>query len=92
MGRLPTDRWGMPAGRLAPHAPERSNVAGVRLTAFWERMNAQFGAGYAESLAKDYVFANLRGRTITEALAEGEDAKTVWRAVCETFQVPERLR
>lgn len=64
----------------------------VRLTEFWERMNAQFGASYAESLAKDYVFANLGGRTITQALADGEDAKTVWRAVCETFPVHERLR
>jgi hypothetical protein len=67
-------------------------VAGVRLTAFWELMNAQFGAGYADSVARDYVFASLGGRTIRQALAEGEDAKTVWRAVCETFQVPERLR
>lgn len=65
---------------------------GVRLTVFWERMNAQFGAGYAESLAKDYVFADLGGRTITQALADGEDAKTVWQAVCDTFPVPERLR
>ncbi|MGE5286504.1 MAG: DUF3046 domain-containing protein [Micromonosporaceae bacterium] len=64
----------------------------MRLTVFWERMNAQFGAGYAESLAKDYVFANLGGRTIMQALADGEDAKTVWRAVCETFPVSERLR
>jgi hypothetical protein len=62
------------------------------MTDFWERMNTQFGAGYADSVAKDYVFANLGGRTITQALAEGEDAKTVWRAVCETFPVPERLR
>lgn len=55
-------------------------------------MNAQFGSGYAESVARDYVFANLGGRTIERALADGEDAKTVWRAVCETFDVPERLR
>lgn len=64
----------------------------MRLTDFWARMTAQFGAGYAESLAKDYVFANLDGRTITEALAGGVDATAIWRAVCETFAVPERLR
>jgi Protein of unknown function (DUF3046) len=64
----------------------------VRLTEFWERMNAQFGSAYAESLAKDYVFAGLGGRTVERALADGEDAKTVWRAVCEAFDVPERLR
>ena len=55
-------------------------------------MNAQFGEAYARSVAKDYVFASLGGRTITQALADGEDAKTVWRAVCDTFPVPERLR
>jgi hypothetical protein len=77
---------------VAQTRPRRCTVADVRLTAFWERMNAQFGAGYADSVAKDYVFANLGGRTITQALAEGQDAKTVWRAVCETFQVSERLR
>ena len=69
-----------------------STLVGVRLTAFWERMNAQFGDVYAQSVAKDYVFANLGGRTIDRALADGEDVKAVWRAVCETFNVPERLR
>lgn len=64
----------------------------MRLTDFWERMRTQFGAVYAESLAKDYVFAGLGGRTVERALADGEEAKTVWRAVCEVFDVPERLR
>jgi hypothetical protein len=64
----------------------------VRLTVFWERMRAQFGDSYAESVAKDFVLAGLGGRTVDQALADGVDAKTVWRAVCETFDVPERLR
>jgi hypothetical protein len=64
----------------------------VRLTMFWERMRAQFGDSYAESVAKDYVIASLGGRTVNKALADGEDAKTVWRAVCDTFNVPEMLR
>ena len=55
-------------------------------------MNAQFGEVYAQSVAKDYMFANLGGRTIDRALADGEDVKAVWRAVCETFNVPESLR
>jgi hypothetical protein len=29
---------------------------------------------------------------VNKALADGEDAKVVWRAVSETFNVPERLR
>jgi Protein of unknown function (DUF3046) len=64
----------------------------VRLTAFWERMNAQFGEAYAQSVAKDYVLAGLGGRTVERALASGEDVKTVWRAVCEAFNVPDSLR
>ena len=64
----------------------------MRLTVFWERMRAQFGDTYAESVAKDYVLASLGGRTVNKALADGEDAKIVWRAVCETFNVPESRR
>jgi len=64
----------------------------VRLTEFWERMRAQFGEAYAESVAKDYVLSGLGGRTVNKALADGEDAKVVWRAVCETFNVPGSLR
>jgi Protein of unknown function (DUF3046) len=55
-------------------------------------MRAQFGDAYAESVAKDYVLSNLGGRTVNKALADGEDSKIVWRAVCETFNVPESLR
>ena len=62
------------------------------MTEFWARMRAQFGDVYAQSLAKDYVFEKLGGRTIERALADGEGAKVVWRAVCDTFDVPQRLR
>jgi hypothetical protein len=68
------------------------SLARVRLTTFWERMRAQFGETYADSVARDYVLAALGGRTVNQALADGEDAKVVWRAVSEAFKVPERLR
>jgi hypothetical protein len=64
----------------------------VRLTVFWERMRAQFGDTYAEHVAEDYVLSSLGERTVNKALADGEDAQVVWRAVCETFNVPEPLR
>lgn len=64
----------------------------MRLTAFWERMNAQFGEVYAQSVAKDFVIAGLGGRTVERALADGEDVKKVWRAVSEAFNVPDNLR
>jgi hypothetical protein len=64
----------------------------VRLTEFWERMREQFGAAYADSLAKDQVLAQLGGRTVVEALEAGEPARRVWRAVCEAFEVPAKHR
>ncbi len=62
------------------------------MTEFWRRMEKQFGAAYAESYARDQVLSELGGRTVAEALAQGEDAKVVWRAVCATVDVPPRDR
>jgi hypothetical protein len=62
------------------------------LSVFWERMREQFGDSYADSVARDYVLAGLGGRTVEQALADGVEAKAVWRAVCAEFDVPERLR
>ena len=64
----------------------------MRLTEFWDRMTAQFGDVYAQSVAKDFVLDKLGGRTVDRALADGVDAKVIWRAVAETFKVPETLR
>ncbi len=55
-------------------------------------MGDHFGAAYAESIATDQVLGELGGRTVREALAAGEDAKSVWRAVCSAFDVPGQLR
>ena len=63
-------------------------VVRVRLSEFWDRMRAQFGTGYAESVARDHVLPQLSGRTVEQALAAGVEAKVVWRAVCDEFDVP----
>jgi hypothetical protein len=60
----------------------------VRLTDFWWRMESQFGAAYATSVARDQVIGRLGGRSVNDALAAGEDPKLVWRAVCEHFEIP----
>jgi len=64
------------------------------LSDFWHRLEQVFGAGYAASVARDQVFAQLGGRTISEALEAGEKAADVWRAVVAAYpdRVPERLR
>jgi len=64
----------------------------VRLSDFWTRMRDHFGEGYAESVAHDHVLRALGGRTVDQALESGQDAKLVWRAVCEEFEVPARKR
>jgi pyrroloquinoline quinone (PQQ) biosynthesis protein C len=46
-------------------------------------MDSRFGEAYARSYAADQVHATLGSRTVLQALADGEDAKQVWRAVCE---------
>lgn len=76
----------------APGARKGQYPDRVRLTDFWARMRTQFGDVYAQSVAKDYVFDKLGDRTIERALADGVDAKVVWRAVVDTFDVPQRLR
>lgn len=66
----------------------------MRLTDFWSRLEQAFGAAYARSLAADHAFRELGGRTIDEALAQGEETVTVWRAVVAAYpdRVPARLR
>lgn len=64
----------------------------MRLTEFWRRMDARFGAAYSRSIAADQVLPQLDGRTVEQALSAGMDAKSVWRAVCDAFDVPARLR
>ncbi len=51
-------------------------------------MERRFGVTYARSYAADMVIAELGSRTVDQALAAGEDAKSVWRAVCEATAVP----
>jgi hypothetical protein len=69
-------------------------LAGVRLTDFWDRLEQVFGPGYARSVAEDQVLPQLNGRTIRQALAQGEMTVTVWRAVVAAYpeRVPPTLR
>jgi hypothetical protein len=66
----------------------------VRETDFWTRLEQVFGPGYAASVARDQVLSELGGRTIAEAMAGGESARHVWRAVVAAYpdRVPPRLR
>ncbi|NIK60346.1 DUF3046 domain-containing protein [Kribbella shirazensis] len=60
----------------------------MRLTEFWERMNHHLGPAYARTWAETQVVQELGGRTVVEALADGEAAKVVWRAVWAHLNLP----
>nr|WP_154770509.1 DUF3046 domain-containing protein [Nakamurella alba] len=62
------------------------------MTEFRALMTTQFGPYRAASVAGDHVFAELGGLTADQALDAGEDPKRVWLAVCEAYDVPEKLR
>jgi hypothetical protein len=66
----------------------------MRLTDFWERLERVFGSAYAYSVAADQVLPQLGGRTIEQALQEGEETVMVWRAVVAAYpeRVPRTLR
>lgn len=66
----------------------------MRRSDFWDRLAAVFGGTYVQSIANDQVLTQLGGRTISNALAEGEEVQVIWRAVCEQYgdRVPSKLR
>lgn len=55
-------------------------------------MEQALGAGYCGSWAQDHVLAELGGRTVNQALAQGEDAKAVWLAVYANLGLPPTYR
>jgi hypothetical protein len=62
------------------------------LTEFWSRMDEALTPAYSHSWAHDFVLSELGSRTAEQALADGEDAVTVWRAVHATLELPTRDR
>ena len=64
----------------------------MRLTHFWELMNAEFGPTYAVTLAQDHYVTALGNRTAQEALADGIPPRQIWEALCEDLGVPTERR
>ncbi|HSY15620.1 MAG TPA: DUF3046 domain-containing protein [Jatrophihabitantaceae bacterium] len=63
----------------------------MRLTDFWARMESQFGGAYARSVAADFRLPAI-GATVDDAIRAGVDAKEIWRAVCDAFELPSAVR
>ena len=64
----------------------------MRITAFRRMMAEEFGEIRADMLARDHVFSELDSRTVDQALEAGVSTKTIWRAVCDVFEVPPERR
>jgi hypothetical protein len=64
----------------------------VRVSEFWDLAETEFGRVYAHSLAADLALPRFGDRTAARALAEGEDPRDVWRALCQALDVPEHRR
>jgi hypothetical protein len=60
----------------------------MRHTEFWARMDGALGRDYSRAWAEQQVIGGLDHRTVTEALADGESPKRVWRAVWERLELP----
>lgn len=64
----------------------------MRITVFRKMMADEFGEVRADMLARDHVFSALGSRTVDQALEAGLPTKEIWRAVCDTFEVPPERR
>ncbi|GAB3756876.1 DUF3046 domain-containing protein [Microlunatus parietis] len=64
----------------------------MKETELWNRLNRHLGDSYARVWAAEYNVAELDGRTVVQALAEGVPAKTIWRAVWAALELPARER
>jgi hypothetical protein len=64
----------------------------MRHTEFWARMELVLGPAYAQVWASQQVLADLDGRTVEQALAQGDPPKSVWRAVAEALSLPDTQR
>lgn len=51
-------------------------------------MNEEFGESYSEVLRRDLHLQELEDRTADQALADGDNPKDIWLAICKSQQVP----
>jgi len=64
----------------------------MRITMFRKMMADEFGEIRADMMARDHVFSVLGNRTVDQALEAGVSTKEIWRAVCDSFEVPSDRR
>lgn len=61
----------------------------MRLSDFHTLMVDEFGSEYSAVLLRDLALTEYADRTGEQALADGEEPKGVWLAICKAQSVPE---
>lgn len=51
-------------------------------------MADEFGKPHADVIIRDFVLLELGDRTAATLLAQGEDPREIWLAICRAQQVP----
>lgn len=60
----------------------------MRETELWRRLESHLGTRYAHSWASQVSLYDLRSRTVSEAIADGVDFKTIWLAAWAALELP----
>ena len=81
-------RW---AVRFRSH-PAVHYAEPVKESELWLRMQQHLGEFYCRVWAAEFNLADLQGRTVLQALADGEPCKLIWRAVWAALELPARER
>lgn len=67
-------------------------LARVSERELWRRMAEHLPEGQLDHWASSVVLSELGGRTVIEAIADGWEFKTIWRAVWAMLDLPATYR
>ncbi len=60
----------------------------MRISHFHELVADEFGVEYGQVLLRDLALVEFGDRTPNRAIADGEDVREVWVAICKSQDVP----
>lgn len=64
----------------------------MRYSEFRQLVDEVLGPQVGRALVRDLVLDSLGDRTAAQAVEDGEDLRTVWRALCDAMDVPASRR
>ena len=64
----------------------------MKETELWQRLRTPVGEGYYRVWAAEFSLADLGGRTVNQAIADGLPSKIIWHAVWQGLELQARER